>query len=126
MEKVRVIIKRPDEEFGHVTNISPSLGNLQRNVGGYVEAVKLFDDAWILCDEEGRLKGKEYNCTIAGVDFVGDIILIGVKGEEFADLVLSFADWKEYVLGKPEPDCFMEIVYAAGAPEDFEPDEEDR
>ena len=31
--KVRVIIKRPDEEFGHVTNISPSLENLQRNVG---------------------------------------------------------------------------------------------
>ena len=26
--KVKVIIKRPDEEFGHVTNISPSLKNL--------------------------------------------------------------------------------------------------
>ena len=28
--KVRCIIKRPDEQYGHVTNISVSLKNLQR------------------------------------------------------------------------------------------------
>ena len=30
--KVRVIIKRPDEKFGHVTNISVRLENLQKTV----------------------------------------------------------------------------------------------
>ena len=102
MEKVRVIIKRPDEEIGHVTNISPSLENLQRTVEGYVEAVRLCDDLWILCNEEGLLKGLPYNCRIAGIDFYGDIIFIGSKGEGFADLTMSFADYKRYVLGRTE------------------------
>lgn len=32
--KVKVIIKRPDEEIGHVTNISASKQNIERNIGG--------------------------------------------------------------------------------------------
>lgn len=32
--KIRAIIKRPDEEYGHVTNIANNLKNLQRTVGG--------------------------------------------------------------------------------------------
>ena len=30
--KIKVIIKRPDEKAGHVTNISASLKNLQKTV----------------------------------------------------------------------------------------------
>lgn len=33
--KVKVIIKRPDEKYGHVTNISTTLENLQRTVEGH-------------------------------------------------------------------------------------------
>lgn len=97
--KIRAIIKRPDEKVGHVTNISNNLQNLQRNVGGFIETVTLCSDLVIICDEEGRLKGKPYNCTIAGVDFVGDIVVLGVDGEEFTDCPLSFSDWKEHFLG---------------------------
>lgn len=32
--KIKVIIKRPDEKVGHMTNISASLKNLQRTVDG--------------------------------------------------------------------------------------------
>ena len=39
MAKIRAIIKRPDEKYGHVTNISPTLENLQKTVGGYIEPV---------------------------------------------------------------------------------------
>ena len=41
MEKIRAIVKRPDEEIGHVTNISPTLQNLQNIVGGHIETVTI-------------------------------------------------------------------------------------
>lgn len=105
--KVRVIIKRPDEEFGHVTNISPSLKNLQNTVGGYIECVTLGLYDWgnihIICDEEGRLKSKEFNCEVCGIDFVGTIIVAAANGEgELIDLPISFGIWKNIVLQKEE------------------------
>lgn len=105
--KVRVIIKRPDEEFGHVTNISPSLKNLQKTVGGYIECVTLGLYDWgnihIICNEEGRLEGLEYNCEVCGIDFVGTIIVAAANGEgELIDLPISFEIWKNIVLQKEE------------------------
>lgn len=105
--KVRVIIKRPDEEFGHVTNISPSLKNLQKTVGGYIECVTLGLYEWgnihIICNEEGRLDGLEYNCEVCGIDFVGTIIVAAANGEgELIDLPISFEIWKNIVLQKEE------------------------
>ena len=41
MAKIRAIIKRPDEEYGHVAHISATLENLQKTVGGYIETVGL-------------------------------------------------------------------------------------
>ena len=105
--KIRVIIKRPDEEFGHVTNISPSLKNLQKTVGGYIECVTLGLYEWgnihIICNEEGRLDGLEYNCEVCGIDFVGTIIVAAANGEgELIDLPISFEIWKNIVLQKEE------------------------
>ena len=39
MAKIKVIIKRPDEKYGHVTHISPRLENLQKTVEGYIETI---------------------------------------------------------------------------------------
>lgn len=105
--KVRVIIKRPDEEFGHVTNISPSLKNLQKTVGGYIECVTLGLYEWgnihIICNEEGRLDGLEYNCEVCGIDFVGTIIVAAANGEgELIDLPISFEIWKNIVLQRED------------------------
>ncbi len=38
-----------------------SLEELQAIVGGYIEVVSLRDGRLIVCDEEGKLKGKERN-----------------------------------------------------------------
>ena len=101
MNKVRCIIKRPDEEFGHVTNISVTLENLQKTVGGHIEVTGLCPGAVIICNEEGKLRGLEPNilkgfgpCTDV---IVGTIIAIGVGGEhdeEFVDLPIDFRRWK--------------------------------
>lgn len=93
MGKIRVLAKRTDSDW-YVTYVSNTLENLQRFVGGYIETVSLFKDACVICNEEGRLKGLPYNTKIFGVDFVGDILLVGVKDDEFCDLPGTLKDWK--------------------------------
>ena len=84
--KIRVIIKRPGDQYANYKWIDNTLGAMQKIVGGYIETVTVFEDLVIICNEEGRLRGLEPNCEICGADFVGPIILAGIKGEEFADV----------------------------------------
>ena len=99
MAFIRAIVKRPDEPYGHVCNISDRLEALQRTVGGYIQALTLDKDVVVLCDEEGRLKGQTPNCSVCGIPFGGVIAAVGYKGEEFADLPISMKDWKSNYLG---------------------------
>ena len=92
--KISVLIKDPGKNPRHV-HIENSLKNLQTTVGGYIETVTLADDAVIICNEEGRLQGLPYCCTICGVDLVGTVVIAGVAGEEFADLPGDFKSWKK-------------------------------
>lgn len=94
MSKISVIIKDPGIAPRRVY-ISNTLENLQRTVGGYIETVTPMPGLVIICDEEGRLKNKGYCCTLCGVDFVGTVILAGVKDDEFADVPMSFAQAKK-------------------------------
>ena len=93
MGKIGVIIKEPGRVPRHV-NVSDTLENLQKTVGGYIETVTLRSDLVAICDEEGRIKGKPHCCNICGVDFCGTVILAGVDGDEFADIPCAFADFK--------------------------------
>ena len=101
--KMRCIIKRPDETYGHVTNISTRLENLQRIVGGHIETVSCGGSSVIICNEEGKLLGLQPNFLIGGPLFadmiVGDAIVIGVDGEDFCDLPISFDTWKKLLKG---------------------------
>lgn len=82
---MRAMRKRPGEAWEAI-EVDNELKPLQQEVGGYLESFTLAENACVLCDEEGRLKGKAYNTTICGVSFVGTILIVGVDGEEFADL----------------------------------------
>ena len=64
MAKIRAIIKRADEQYGHVTNISSTLKNLQKIVEGPIEMVKVTDDTALICNEEGKLNGLRLNRAI--------------------------------------------------------------
>lgn len=97
--KIRAVIKRPDEKFGHMTNISCTLKNLQNIVGGYIETVTVSDDFVIICNEEGVIRDLPFNCSICGHQFFGDLIFIGVDGEDFADIPISFKDYKRIFFG---------------------------
>ena len=63
-------------------------------MGGYIETVTLSTDCVIICDEEGRINGKPYNCSICGVDFVGTIMICGVSGDAFTDIPIRFQEAK--------------------------------
>lgn len=53
---------------------------------GYIQAVPLAADACIICNEEGKLIGFPYNTRILNEIFVGNILFVGVAGEEFCSL----------------------------------------
>lgn len=96
--KIKVIIKRPDEETGHVTWISNNLKVLQKHVEGYIETVTVAPNMTIICNEEGRILGLPYNCRLCGIDFVGTIIIAGVDGENLTDVPISFETYKKLLL----------------------------
>lgn len=95
--KLHVFIKDPGKKPRSV-NISQRLENLQKTVGGYVEAVRITSDLAILCDEEGRLKKYPRNCAVCNIDFVGTIVFIGTSPYSksgFTDVPMSWEDFKE-------------------------------
>lgn len=103
--KMRVIIKRPDERFGHVTHISGTLENMQKTVEGYIEVIDLLPNKGIvcICNEDGKNLGLEKNFRIPGDMVVGTVIICGVDGGEFTDLPATWglAEWK-FLLSKYE------------------------
>ena len=69
-----------------IIEVENALKALQAEVGGYIETVTIASDAVIICNEEGRILGLPYNCRFWGVDFVGTILVVGTKGDEFCNV----------------------------------------
>lgn len=82
---MKAIIKKPGEK-PRVIEIENELSALQEAVDGYIQAVPLAADACIICNEEGKLIGLPYNIRILNEIFVGNILFVGVAGEEFCSL----------------------------------------
>ena len=59
---------------------------LQQQVDGYIEVVTLCTNAAIIVDEEGYIKGKQYNTSIAGLNIVGTLLIVGVDEDDFCDV----------------------------------------
>ena len=98
-KKIRAIVKTPDISCGHTTRIQNDLKTLQKCVDGFIEAVTLPGNIVILCDEEGLIGDKPYNCNVWGVQFFGTILVVGAKGDEFTDVPITFQEWK-YMLNQ--------------------------
>lgn len=94
MKKIKVFIKRPGA-VPYSTNISNSLENLQKTVGGYIETATVAEDFTIICNEEGLINDLPFNCTLLGNYFFGTLIFAGVKNDEFVDVPISFQKFKK-------------------------------
>lgn len=70
------------------TNTETELKAMQQAVGGYIECVTIAEDAALIVDEEGLLKGLDQNALaslVARRQIVGTALLVGIDGERFCD-----------------------------------------
>lgn len=88
---MKALIKNPGDESFREIIIPNDLHVLQQLVDGYIETVTFATDACVICNEEGRIRGLEHNCSFLGIDFVGTILIVGVDGDEFTDCPMSVA-----------------------------------
>lgn len=67
----------------------------QKEVEGKIEAVTVFTDLAILCNEEGIWLMMKPNRVILGHHFVGPVLFVGVDGEKFCSLSEKGMEWVE-------------------------------
>ena len=99
---MKVIIKRPCDQFGEEATIANTLEALQEAVGGYIETVTLDNGVVLICNEEGKVRDMPYNFTLRRIlgiipihnPIFGTVIACGVDGDEFADIPIDFNEWK--------------------------------
>ncbi len=84
-DRISVWFKADHDTRSVIIEIDNTLEALQNLVGGYIETLTVFEDAVLIFNEEGRLRGMPYNCTFCGVNLVGPVVLAGVDGDEFTD-----------------------------------------
>jgi len=88
---MKAIMVRPGGR-PEIIEIENELHALQKAVGGHLESVTLGEDWCVLCDEEWRFKGEPYTCSINGVVFGGVVLIVGIAGEDFADIPQHMAE----------------------------------
>ena len=91
-ERIQVVLCEPGKK-ARVTTIMNTLESLQKMVGGYIQAVYPFDDpVAIICDEEGKINGAEFNRALRDesgkvYDIVaGPFLITGLSEDNFASL----------------------------------------
>lgn len=89
--QILVVVKNPGERAYIDPCFENSLEAFQQAVGGYIETVGFASDVCVICNENGRLMDLPYNCTFLSEDFVGPILIVGVKGDHFCSLHPSHA-----------------------------------
>ncbi len=97
-EIIRAIGKLPGHPPFEVF-IPNDLRALQTFVRGYIETVTVASDLVVICNEEGRLLGLQPNCSVAGVDFCGPVLLVGIANYEFCNVPLPAKDspWSMWI-----------------------------
>lgn len=82
-----ILYKEPKKKFETIQiNTDNQLADLQKLVGGYIEVVRINNNHCVICNEEGRLEGLPNNTTINGIDFVGNICIVGSADGDFCDV----------------------------------------
>ena len=91
-EKIKVLMIEP-QKAPYMKEIESSLESLQREVGGYIEAVYPYEDPCaIICGEESKLNGSPYNRALRDDDgeiydiIAGPFMIVGLGEEDFTSL----------------------------------------
>lgn len=93
---MKIFIKHPGKNPRQIViPESDVLNVMQQLVGGYIETVTMWSDCTIICNEEGRWRNLPDNCEVCGINFVGNILFVGVSGEEFCDVPFSLDEMQQ-------------------------------
>ena len=91
-DTMTVLVVEPGEK-PYEKEIRTGLDSLQNAVGGYIQAVYPYDEpVAIVCDEEGKLNGKEMNRALRDEEghiydvISGTFLVVGLTGEDFGSL----------------------------------------
>jgi len=91
-EKIKVVILEPNK-IARVAEIGTELEDLQKIVGGSIQAVYPFDDpVCIVCNDEGKLMGLDLNRGLRDENdkiydiLVGTVFICDCSGENFGSL----------------------------------------
>lgn len=105
---INVLVVAPGEK-PYLKGIRPGLESLQREVGGYIQAVYPFEEpVALICDEEGKLNGKPYNRALRGEDgtvydiVAGTFLITGLGDENFTSLSDEYANQFKSLFQTPE------------------------
>lgn len=85
-EKITVAIKKVGEAVD-MAEIDNTLEAAQEIVGGYIEMVDVGNGLYLVCNEEGKITGEDFNFALEGDYIVGDVFFVRVDEDgEFASV----------------------------------------
>ena len=110
---IDVLVVEPQKE-PYMKTIPDTLESLQKEVGGYIQAVYPWDDpVGIICDEEAKLKGSPLNRALRDEDgeiadiIAGTFMVVGLGEENFASL--NDTEAKKFASVFKTPETFIRI-----------------
>lgn len=112
-DTMKVLVVEPEKE-PYVKEISSGLSSLQKEVGGFIEAVYPFEDpVAIICNEEGKLEGLPLNRALRDEDghvydiIAGTFLIAGLSEDNFCSL--DDVQMEKYSTLYKTPELFMRL-----------------
>lgn len=112
-EKISVLVVEPEKK-PYAKEISSGLSSLQKEVGGYIQAVYPYEQpVAIICDEEAKLKGSELNRALRDEDgniydiVAGTFLIVGLGEDDFSSLTPEHM--KQFKEKFDTPEMFMRL-----------------
>ena len=103
------VLKVEPYQLPEVKEIDPGLSSLQHEVEGWIEATYPFEDpVAIICNEEGKLNGMEYNRAIRDENgevreiIAGPFLIVGLGEEDFTSLSDDMVQKYKRMFTQPE------------------------
>ena len=114
MNEITVLVVEPEKK-PYIKSIPSGLVSLQKEVGGYIQAVYPWGDTpcCSVCDEEGKLKNKQYNRVLRDEDgyvydaVAGTFLVVGLGEDNFISLESKYI--KRYSELFEAPELFFRI-----------------
>lgn len=82
---MRIVVKKVNQN-PEIMEIENDFYEMQKIVGGYIEALNIVDNIICVCNEEGKLAGLNPNFGFNGDLIVGDVFFCAAGEEDFESL----------------------------------------